>query len=363
MEIKITPTRRALITGINGQDGALLAEFLLDKDYVVYGLRRRTSQNTTHNIKHLLDRSALILRYGDMTDSASITKIIEEAQPDEVYNLAAQSHVGISFDTPVDTGNITGLGPVRILEALKTLGLLSTTRFYQASTSEMFGLAIQGGKQSESTIFNPKSPYAIAKHYAHNMTKYYRYTYDAFAVCGILFNHESKTRGENFVTRKIAKAVAAISNGSQTCLHLGNLNAMRDWGHAKEYVEAMWLMLQQDEPRDYVIATGKTHSVREFVEEAFKAVDMQISWYGKGDQEEGFCGHDRVVAIDKKLYRPVEVDFLCGNASKAEMELGWRAKITMPQLAEEMVRAEVGALGNKYRRVLDELRLSQQHVG
>lgn len=356
MEYVIHPRKKVLITGINGQDGALLAEFLLNRDYIVYGLRRRTSQNTTQNIKHLLDTSDnLILKYGDITDSASITKILKETRPDEVYNLAAQSHVGISFDTPVDTGNITGLGPVRVLEALKSLDMLDYVKFYQASSSEMFGNALENF-QDETTEFNPQSPYAIAKVYAHQMTQYYRETYNAFAVCGILFNHESPIRGENFVTRKIAKAVVSISQGKQKHLFLGNINARRDWGHAREYIEGMWLMMQQDEPQDFVLATGKTHSVREFVEWCFEAVDMTIVWSGHDENTEGFIGHDCVVRIDPTLYRPAEVYTLCGDAEKAHVVLNWKAKITAKQLATQMVEAELKQYGNNYRRIVNEIR-------
>lgn len=326
--------KKALITGITGQDGSYLAEFLLDKGYEVHGIIRRASSFNTARIDHLykdphLNGVRLFLHYGDIADSTNLIKLLYRIQPDEVYHLASQSHVRVSFDIPEYTGDVTALSTVRILEAIRETGVAS--KFYQASSSEMFGKA-QESPQSETTAFYPRSPYAAAKVYAHWMTVNYRESYGLFAASGILFNHESPRRGETFVTRKITRAVARIKAGSQKKLYLGNLDAKRDWGYAKEYVAAMWLMLQQDEPDDYVIATGETHSVKEFLEEAFSCVDLD--W------------HD-YVAIDPQYLRPAEVDKLVGDASKAKRVLGWEPKVTFKELVHLMVDADVALVNNK----------------
>jgi len=336
----------ALITGITGQDGAYLAEFLLDKGYVVHGVKRRTSLFNTARIDHLyqdphVSNRRFILHHGDMTDSSSLVHITEQVQPDEIYNLAAQSHVAVSFEEPEYTANSDALGTLRLLEAVRILGLKDKARFYQASTSELFGLARES-PQTESTPFYPRSPYGVAKLYAYWITVNYREAYGLFACNGILFNHESPVRGETFVSRKITRALTRISLGLEDCLYLGNLEARRDWGHAREYVEAQWLMLQQDEPEDFVIASGEQHSVREFVVAAAKELGIQISWKGKGAKE---CGVDqkgrRIVAIDPRHFRPTEVDSLLGDASKARKKLGWKPKIRFPELVTEMVREDL----------------------
>jgi GDP-mannose 4,6-dehydratase len=343
--------KRALITGITGQDGSYLAEFLLHKKYIVHGIKRRSSSFNTGRIDHIYqdkhhvnDRN-FILHYGDLTDATNLIRIIQEVQPDEIYNLAAQSHVHVSFETPEYTANSDALGTLRILEAIRILGLTHKTKFYQASTSELYG-KVQEIPQSESTPFYPRSPYAAAKLYAYWITTNYREAYDMFACNGILFNHESPRRGETFVTRKVTRAVAAIKYGLQKKLYLGNLDAQRDWGYAKEYVEAMWLMLQQPKPQDYVIATGKTYSVRTFVELAFKEIGIELAWHGTGIHEKGFnkkTGKD-LVAIDKKYFRPTEVELLIGNPIKAEQELGWKAKTTLSELVKLMVDADLQEL-------------------
>ena len=336
----------ALITGITGQDGAYLAEFLLDKGYVVHGVKRRTSLFNTARIDHLyqdphVSNRRFILHHGDMTDSSSLVHITEQVQPDEIYNLAAQSHVAVSFEEPEYTANSDALGTLRLLEAIRILGLKDKARFYQASTSELFGLARES-PQSETTPFYPRSPYGVAKLYAYWITVNYREAYGLFACNGILFNHESPVRGETFVSRKITRALTRISLGLEDCLYLGNLEARRDWGHAREYVEAQWLMLQQDEPEDFVIASGEQHSVREFVVAAAKELGIQVSWKGKGAKE---CGIDqkgrRIVAIDPRHFRPTEVDSLLGDASKARKKLGWKPKIRFPELVAEMVREDL----------------------
>jgi GDPmannose 4,6-dehydratase len=330
---------RALITGITGQDGSYLAELLLDKGYEVHGIKRRASSFNTSRIDHL---PALKLHYGDMTDGSNLARIIQEVRPSEIYNLAAQSHVQVSFETPEYTANADGLGAMRLLEAVRAVGPGYCTRFYQASTSELYGNS-GGYLRNENTPFMPRSPYAAAKLYAFWITVNYREAYGVHASNGILFNHESPRRGPTFVTRKITKAVAAISTGALDCLRLGNLDAMRDWGHARDYVEAMWLTLQQDEPDDYVIATGEAHSVREFVELAFAEVGMDIGWTGEGVNELGIdhVSGQPVIRIDPHYFRPTEVDLLRGDATKAMTKLGWRPKIGFRALVKEMVAADL----------------------
>jgi GDPmannose 4,6-dehydratase len=338
----------ALITGITGQDGAYLAEFLLNKNYVVHGIKRRTSLINTDRIDHLFEDPKhqnvdLFLHHGDMTDSSSLIHIIQKTQPDEIYNLAAQSHVMVSFEEPEYTANSDALGPLRILEAIRTLGLEKKTKFYQASTSELFGL-VQETPQKETTPFYPRSPYGVAKLYAYWITVNYREAYNLFACNGILFNHESPVRGETFVTRKITMAMAKIKNGLQETLLIGNLNAKRDWGHAKDYVEAMWLMLQQNKPEDYVIATGKQYSVRQFIEEVAKNLDMQITWQGSKESETGLWNEKPIIKVNPKYYRPAEVETLLGDATKAKQQLNWQPKISFAELVAEMVGSDLKAL-------------------
>lgn len=339
-------SKSALITGITGQDGAYLAEFLLNKGYIVHGLRRRASLFNTARIDHLLHdvhekKVRLFLHHGDMTDSSSLVRVIRQTQPDEIYNLAAQSHVAVSFEEPEYTANSDALGALRVLEAIRILGLEKKARYYQASTSELFGLA-QEVPQKETTPFYPRSPYAVAKLYAYWITVNYREAYGIFACNGILFNHESPVRGELFVSRKITQALTRIKLGLQECLYLGNLNAKRDWGHAKDYVEAQWLMLQQPKPEDLVIATGEQHSVREFVELAASELDIQIMWKGRGVKEKGYTRQGRqIVAVDPRYFRPTEVDALLGDASKARIKLGWVPKISFRKLVVEMVREDL----------------------
>jgi GDPmannose 4,6-dehydratase len=340
-------TRNALITGITGQDGAYLAEFLLGKGYTVHGLKRRTSLFNTARIDHLYadvhDKDArLFLHHGDMTDSSSLLHIVERVKPDEIYNLAAQSHVMVSFEEPEYTANSDALGTLRLLEAVRTLRL-EKTRFYQASTSELFG-KVQEIPQTEKTPFYPRSPYGVAKLYAHWITVNYRESYGMFACNGILFNHESPIRGETFVTRKITRALARIKLGVQECLYLGNLNAKRDWGHAKDYVEAQWLMLQQEKPDDYVIATGEQHSVREFIEIAAQEIGLEVNWRGSGAEELGIDQHGRtIVAVDPRYFRPAEVETLLGDSSKARANLGWIPKISFKELVSEMIQKDLTA--------------------
>jgi GDPmannose 4,6-dehydratase len=336
----------ALITGITGQDGAYLAEFLLAKGYVVHGIKRRASLFNTQRIDHLYqdphetDRR-LILHYGDMTDSSSLTRIVQESQPDEIYNLAAQSHVAVSFEEPEYTADADGVGALRILEAMRILGLGKRTRFYQASTSELYGKVAET-PQRETTPFYPRSPYGVAKLYAYWITVNYREAYGLFACNGILFNHESPIRGETFVTRKITRGLARISVGLQDCLYLGNLDARRDWGHARDFVDAQWRILQQPEPEDFVIATGEQHSVREFVEAAAAELEMKLAWKGSGADEKAYDAKGRaVVAVDSRYYRPAEVDTLLGDASKARQKLGWTPTIKFRELAAEMARADL----------------------
>lgn len=332
----------ALITGITGQDGAYLTKFLLEKNYEVHGLIRRASIERFDRIEEYLNHPNVHLHYGDMTDSANIIRLISEIKPNEVYNLAAMSHVKVSFDTPEYTANADGIGTLRLLEAIRILGLEKKTKIYQASTSELFG-KVQETPQSETTPFYPRSPYAAAKMYAYWITVNYREAYDIFACNGILFNHESPLRGETFVTRKITLAVAAIKNGRQDCLYLGNLDAKRDWGFAGDYVEAMWLILQQEKPDDFVIATGETRTVREFVECAFKEAGIQIEWHGSGLDEKGIdvSTGNIIVAVDPRFFRPTEVELLLGNPSKAKEKLGWKPKTTFHQLVEAMVKHDL----------------------
>jgi len=336
----------ALITGVTGQDGAYLAEFLLDRGYTVHGVKRRSSSLNTSRIDHLYqDRHErdvrFFLHYGDMTDTSNVIRLVNEAKPTEIYNLAAQSHVQVSFETPEYTANTDALGTLRLLEAIRILGMTNSVRFYQASTSELFGKVLET-PQREITPFYPRSPYAAAKLYAYWITVNYREAYGLHASNGILFNHESPVRGETFVTRKISRAVAAIELGLEKCLFLGNIDAKRDWGHARDYVEGMWLMLQQPAPDDYVLATGETHSVREFVELAFRCIDRPLVWKGDGIDEKGCCARtdEVLVAIDPAYYRPTEVDLLLGDPTKARRKLRWRHKIGFAQLVSEMVEAD-----------------------
>jgi GDPmannose 4,6-dehydratase len=339
--------KRALITGITGQDGAYLAEFLLEKGYEVHGIKRRSSSFNTARVDHLYrdpheEDVHFFMHYGDLTDATNLIRIMQEVQPDEIYNLAAQSHVQVSFETPEYTANSDALGTLRLLEAIRILGLEQKTRFYQASTSEMFG-KVQEIPQKETTPFYPRSPYAAAKVYAYWITVNYREAYNIFACNGILFNHESPIRGETFVTRKITRAVARIKLGLQDTLYLGNLDSKRDWGYAQDFVSAMWMMLQMDKPDDYVIATGETHSVREFVERAFHEVEVEIAWEGKGIDEIGrnAVTGKTVVQIDPRYFRLTEVEFLLGDPSKAKEKLGWETKISFEGLVKIMVKQDL----------------------
>jgi GDPmannose 4,6-dehydratase len=339
-------TKKALVTGITGQDGSYLTELLLKKGYEVHGLRRRSSSFNTSRIDHIYqdphDKDArLFLHYGDLSDSSSLIRVVQQVQPDEIYNLAAQSHVAVSFEKPEYTADIDGVGTVRLLEAIRTVGLTEKTRFYQASTSELFG-KVQEVPQSETTPFHPRSPYAVAKLYAYWAVVNYREAYGIHASNGILFNHESPRRGETFVTRKITMALARIKAGKQDCLYLGNMDALRDWGHAKDYVEMMWLMLQKDSPEDYVIATGEQHSVREFVNLTAEVIKLKLSWKGSGLEEKaydenGICR----VAVDPRYYRAAEVETLLGNPAKAKRDLQWTPKISFRQLVEDMALSDL----------------------
>ena len=339
--------KRALITGITGQDGAYLAEFLLDKDYEVHGVKRRASSFNTDRIDHLYSDphdpdQRMILHYGDLTDSTNLIRIVQEVQPDEIYNLAAQSHVAVSFETAEYTGNADALGTLRLLEAIRICGLTDKTRFYQASTSEMYGKVVET-PQTEKTPFYPRSPYGVAKVYAHWITVNYREAYNMFACSGILFNHESPVRGETFVTRKITRGLARIKTGLERCLYLGNIDSLRDWGHAKDFVRAQWLILQQPEPDDFVIATGEQHSVREFVDLAASHLGMKLRWEGSGAEEmatEENSG-EIIVRIDPRYYRPTEVDSLLGDPSKAKSKLGWELEISFAELVQEMVESDL----------------------
>ena len=340
--------KRALITGVSGQDGAYLAEFLLAKGYEVHGIKRRASSFNTKRIDHLYrdpheEGVRFFLHHGDLTDSSNLIRIVQQTQPDEIYNLAAQSHVAVSFEEPEYTGDVNALGALRLLEAVRILGLEKKTRFYQASTSELYGL-VQETPQRETTPFHPRSPYAIAKLYAFWTTVNYREAYGMYACNGILFNHESPVRGENFVTRKITRALARIKLGQQDCLYLGNLDAKRDWGHARDYIEMQWLMLQQEKPEDFVIATGVQHSVREFVECAVGELGMSIRWQGVGLDEKGYGADGRcIVSVDPRYFRPAEVDSLLGDASKARERLGWEPKTPFSALVAEMAREDLMA--------------------
>ena len=344
--------KKALITGVTGQDGAYLAEFLINKGYEVHGIRRRSSLFNTDRIDHLYkdphERSGkLILHYGDMTDSSSLLRIMEQSQPDEIYNLAAQSHVAVSFEEPEYTANSDAVGVLRLLEAIRILGLEQSTRFYQASTSELYGL-VQEVPQRESTPFYPRSPYAVAKLYGYWITINYREAYGLYACNGILFNHESPIRGETFVTRKITRALSRIKLGTQKCLYLGNLDAKRDWGHAKDYVEMQWLMLQQEKPEDFVIATGKQYSVRDFVDKAAKRLELNIEWRGNGVNEKGYLRDGTcVVEVDPGYFRPTEVDTLLGDASMARERLNWSPKVSFEDLVNEMVDADLSEAKNE----------------
>jgi len=337
----------ALITGVTGQDGAYLAELLLSKGYIVHGVKRRASLFNTDRIDHLyqdphVDNKNFILHYGDLTDSTNLIRIIQQTQPDEIYNLAAMSHVAVSFETPEYTANADGIGTLRILEAIRILGFEKKTKFYQASTSELYGL-VQETPQKETTPFYPRSPYAVAKMYAYWITINYREAYGIYACNGILFNHESPIRGETFVTRKITRALARIKLDLQDCLYLGNLDSLRDWGHAKDYVEMQWLMLQQDQPDDFVIATGVQYSVRDFVNAAAKELGISVRWEGAGIDEKGYDAATGkcVVQVDPRYFRPTEVETLLGDPSKAKQKLGWSPKITFDELVAEMVREDL----------------------
>jgi GDPmannose 4,6-dehydratase len=351
-------SKTALITGITGQDGAYLAEFLLKKDYVVHGIKRRSSLFNTDRIDHLyedphINNRHLILHYGDLSDSSNLIRIIQEVQPDEIYNLGAMSHVKVSFDSPEYTANADGIGTLRILEAVRLLNLTHKTRIYQASTSELYGL-VQEVPQSERTPFYPRSPYAVAKMYAYWITVNYREAYGMFACNGILFNHESPLRGETFVTRKITRAVAQMALGLQDKLYIGNMDARRDWGHARDYVEAMWLILQQEQPEDFVIATGVTTSVRDFIRMAFAQVGVTIEFRGTGVEEKGYVLHSErpefafregaeIINVDPRYFRPTEVELLIGDPAKAKEKLGWTAKCTLEELVKEMMQADLDA--------------------
>ena len=351
----MTRSKVALITGVTGQDGAYLAELLLDKGYEVHGIKRRASLFNTDRIDHLyqdphVEHQRFVLHYGDLTDSTNLIRIIQQVQPDEIYNLAAMSHVAVSFETPEYTANADGIGTLRILEAIRILGLEKKTRFYQASTSELYGL-VQQVPQTETTPFYPRSPYAVAKLYAYWITVNYREAYGLYACNGILFNHESPLRGETFVTRKITRALARIALGLQDCLYLGNLSALRDWGHAKDYVEMQWLMLQQEHPEDFVIATGVQHSVRQFVVLAAREIGVRLAFSGNGDAEIGTVTNvegnlakcragDVIIKVDPRYYRPTEVQTLLGDPSKAKQKLGWESKVSLPELVKEMMAAD-----------------------
>ena len=350
--------RVALVTGATGQDGAYLAEFLLNKGYIVHGIKRRSSSFNTGRVDHLYQdphepQQRFVLHYGDLTDATNLIRIVKETQPDEIYNLAAQSHVQVSFETPEYTANADALGTLRLLEAIRILGMEKRVRFYQASTSELYG-KVQEIPQRETTPFYPRSPYAAAKLYAYWITVNYREAYGFHASNGILFNHEGPTRGETFVTRKITRAVAAIKLGRQQTLFLGNLDAKRDWGHARDYIDGMWRILQQPEPDDYVLATGETHSVREFVEKAFAQIGIAIEWRGKGTDEKGIDARSGrvLIEVDPRYFRPTEVDLLVGDPSKARSKLGWQHKISFEQLVAEMVASDLEELTVERSRVL-----------
>ena len=338
-------TKTALITGIAGQDGSYLAELLLEKGYLVHGIKRRASSFNTQRLDHIYqdphtDNARLKLHYGDLTDTSNLVRIIQETQPDEIYNLGAQSHVAVSFESPEYTADVDGMGTLRILEAIRILSLEKKTRFYQASTSELYGL-VQETPQKETTPFYPRSPYAVAKLYAYWITVNYREAYGMYACNGILFNHESPRRGETFVTRKITRGLSNISQGLEDCLFMGNLDALRDWGHAKDYVRMQWMMLQQDLAEDFVIATGKQYSVRQFIEWTATELGMPIRWQGSGVDEVGYSGDKAIVRIDPRYFRPTEVETLLGDPSKAKQKLGWVPEITAQEMCKEMVAADL----------------------
>jgi GDPmannose 4,6-dehydratase len=340
-----TPTKVALITGITGQDGSYLAEFLLEKGYIVHGIKRRASLLNTQRVDHIyqdphIENARFKLHYGDLSDTSNLIRIIQETRPDEIYNLGAQSHVAVSFESPEYTADVDGLGTLRMLEAIRILGLEHKTRFYQASTSELYG-QVQQTPQTETTPFYPRSPYAVAKLYAYWITVNYREAYGMYACNGILFNHESPRRGETFVTRKITRGLANISQGLEDCLYMGNLDALRDWGHAKDYVRMQWLMLQQDQAEDFVIATGQQYSVRQFIEWSASELGMQIHWAGEGVNEVGRWNGQPIVRIDPRYFRPTEVETLLGDATKAKEKLGWVPEITAQQMCAEMVASDL----------------------
>ena len=354
MEKFVASNKTALITGITGQDGSYLAELLLDKGYEVHGIKRRSSSFNTGRIDHLYEDphskdTKFKLHFGDITDSSNLMRIIEKSQPDEIYNLAAQSHVQVSFESPEYTANADAIGVVRILEAIRILELTRTTKFYQASSSEMFGISDTKKPLNELSSFYPRSPYAVSKLFGHWTTINYREAYDMFAVSGILFNHESPRRGETFVTRKIVKAAVAIKNNLQECLYLGNLEAMRDWGHAKDYVDGMWRMLQAPKAEDYVLATGVTTSVRDFCERVFAELGLSIKWQGKGINEVGVMNDKVIIRVDPNYFRPTEVPFLWGDSTKAFNELGWKPVYDLDRLIKEMVEQENKNLNEKYK--------------
>ena len=335
----------ALITGITGQDGSYLAEFLLEKGYVVHGIKRRASSFNTQRVDHIyqdphVDNANFKLHYGDLSDTSNLVRIVQETRPDEIYNLGAQSHVAVSFESPEYTADVDGMGTLRLLEAIRILGLEKKTRFYQASTSELYGL-VQETPQKETTPFYPRSPYAVAKMYAYWITVNYREAYGIYACNGILFNHESPRRGETFVTRKITRGLANISQGLEDCLFMGNIDALRDWGHAKDYVRMQWLMLQQDQAEDFVIATGVQYSVRQFIEKTAAALGMQLRWEGQGVDEVGYWSDKPIIKIDPRYFRPTEVETLLGDPSKAKEKLGWVPEITLDEMVTEMVASDL----------------------
>jgi GDPmannose 4,6-dehydratase len=337
----MTPQKTALITGITGQDGSYLAEFLLEKSYKVHGIKRRASSFNTQRVDHIyqdphIDNANFTLHYGDLSDTSNLVRIIQQTQPDEIYNLGAQSHVAVSFESPEYTADVDGMGTLRILEAIRILGLEKKTRFYQASTSELYGL-VQETPQRETTPFYPRSPYAVAKLYAYWITVNYREAYGMYACNGILFNHESPRRGETFVTRKITRGLANISQGLEDCLYMGNIDALRDWGHAKDYVRMQWMMLQQDKAEDFVIATGVQYSVRQFINWTAEALGMQLRWEGEGVNEVGYWNERPIIRIDPRYFRPTEVETLLGDPTKAKEKLGWVPEITVQEMCAEMV--------------------------
>lgn len=340
-----TTPKVALITGITGQDGSYLAEFLLEKGYIVHGIKRRGSLFNTQRIDHIyqdphIDNARFKLHYGDLTDTSNLVRIVQETQPDEIYNLGAQSHVAVSFESPEYTADVDAIGTLRLLEAIRILGLEKKTRFYQASTSELYGL-VQETPQRETTPFYPRSPYAVAKLYAYWVAVNYREAYGIYACNGILFNHESPRRGETFVTRKITRGLANISQGLEDCLYMGNIDALRDWGHAKDYVRMQWLMLQQDQPEDFVIATGVQYSVRQFIEKTAAALGIQLRWRGEGVNEVGYWNDRPIIRIDPRYFRPTEVETLLGDPTKAKEKLGWVPEITLDEMVQEMVVADL----------------------